>query len=95
MPPLRPSYRGLLSNALLLSAALILFPGILNAANKQSKQAPLLGSHPSAVNRDARLAVTRQHSATVPPTRVRSVGVVNSLNPRPGKTIVRGHRTYK
>jgi hypothetical protein len=86
---------GLLFTALLLAASFSLAPAALNAAPQPVKPAPLLGSHPSPGNKNARLALTKQRSGTVQLNGVRSVKAVNSLNPRPGKTVTVGRRLPK
>ena len=82
-------------SALLLAASFSLSPAALDAAPKPVKPAPLLGSHPSPTNKNARLALTKQRAGIVPLNGLRSVKVVNSLNPHPGKTITVGRKLPK
>jgi hypothetical protein len=85
--------RRLLSGALLL--VLALSSAQASAATKPhppSKPGLLLGSHPGAPAKNARLALMKTRSTAVPLNSPKPGKIVNSLNRRAGKTVTI-HRT--
>jgi hypothetical protein len=77
----------LLFSALLLAAAAAMLPAGAHAANKPKSNVSLLGSHPNGANHDARLALLKQRSSTIPRSNPKPGRTVQSLNRHSGKTL--------
>jgi hypothetical protein len=78
-----------------LLALMILMPPGVRAASKPSHPGILLGSHPSAPANNARLALLKQRSRSVPLLKPKPGRIVNSLNTHPGKTITINRKLHK
>ena len=74
---------------------LALAPLGAGAANKPSHPGTLLGSHPSVTANNARLALLKQRSKSVPLLNARTARTANPLNSHPGKTITINRRLPK
>jgi hypothetical protein len=85
-----PRQKRLLSTVLLIAACTVLPVGMSLAANKPSKPAAMLGSHPTKEAKAARLALLKQRTSAVPLKSLHSLHpprTANSLIHRPGRTI--------
>jgi hypothetical protein len=86
--------KGLLSGATLLAVTLLLSPALSIGANQPPKPGLLLGSHPTATAKNARVAFNKQRFNAISLKPAKPGKTVNSLNARTGKTLqIRPHHS--